>query len=356
MTRYFKYFLFLLSTIVVFSCKDAEEAAAEVIIPFEAQYPIDLEKIETFLKTHSYNSGTKMFELVANGSATSIWGSNPAVPKPTLLSKIVNGNGINYKVYYVMLQVGANKRPTGVDNVSVSYKGQLLDKTVFDENNGVATFGLGQTIFGWQTMFPLFKSATVSQRADGTVDYISGGEGFFFLPSALAYYNRPQGSIPAYSPLIFSIKLYDVNYVDNEGDQIQSVYEDLDNDGNPFNDDSDGDGVPNFGDIDDDADYIPTNTEIKRPARNLVTGAILLDVNGGILYNGFYPYNGAAQDDPITDNIDERQGIPRKFTGQLRDPSSSESASNRRQPQQSDYTDPNRLRRHMDASSKPPYE
>jgi hypothetical protein len=34
-----------------------------------------------------------------------------------------------------------------------------------------------------------------------------------------------------------------------------------------------------------------------------------ITVNGSV-QNGYYPYSGAANDDPLTPNIDERQGIP----------------------------------------------
>lgn len=358
MTRFFKFFLLLISSIVIFSCKDEEETAQEVILPFADVYRTDIEKIETYLKTHDFNPVDETFSIVPAGSAASLWGSNLNVPKSSLLFKIVSIDGIDYKCYYVSIREGVKDKPTAVDQVVTGYKGQLLDanSTIFDQNSSFdARLAGGGLIRGWQEMFPLFKSGTGINLVTG-LNNDDFGKAIFFLPSALAYYNQVKGSIPAYSPLVFSIKLKEVRYVDNEGDDIKSVFEDLNGDGNPFNDDSDADGVPNFGDIDDDADYLPTKTEVQRPKRDQYTGEILVDASGNIIYSGFYPYNGATVDDPATANIDERQGIPRKFTGPLRDPSSPESATNRRRPQQADYTDPSRLRRHMDASSKFPYE
>jgi hypothetical protein len=32
-----------------------------------------------------------------------------------------------------------------------------------------------------------------------------------FIPSGLGYFSQGQNSIPAYAPLIFSIKLYEIN-------------------------------------------------------------------------------------------------------------------------------------------------
>lgn len=47
---------------------------------------------------------------------------------------------------------------------------------------------------------------------------------------------------------------------DNDG--IPAIDEDLNGDGNLFNDDTDGDGIPNFLDTDDDNDNVPTQAEI----------------------------------------------------------------------------------------------
>lgn len=363
MTRFFKIFYFLMFSATFISCEKTAEQEVIPFFPYEYQYPFDIANIETFLKTHTYTQTPEFdveFVKVPLNDATSIWGSNPSTPKPSLLSKMVLNNGVNYKVYYLSLREGIKDKPTNVDEVLVSYKGQLLKETtpVFeDKSKENSPFVLsGGYIQGWKAMFPLIKSGSITINSDGTVSYDNFGVSVLFLPSGLAYYNDSKGPIPAFSSLIFTIKLKEVRYVDNESDTILSKFEDLNGDGNPFNDDSDGDNVPNFADIDDDADYIPTNTEIKRPARSILTGEILLDASNVPVYVGYYPYNGAALDDPLTTTIDERQGIPRKFTGPLRNPSAPESATNRRRPLASDYTDPNRLRRHLDSSCIFPYE
>jgi len=94
-----------------------------------------------------------------------------------------------------------------------------------------------------------------------------------FIPSVLAYYSISTGGIPAYSPLVFTFKLYEIQRNDQDADGIPSYQEDLNNDGyvrvldtgvaNP--DDTDGDGVPDFLDNDDDGDYFTTASEIKNP-------------------------------------------------------------------------------------------
>jgi len=49
--------------------------------------------------------------------------------------------------------------------------------------------------------------------------------------------------------------------VDDDGDSLTTVQEDLNRDGDPRNDDSDGDGTPDYLDVDDDDDGIPSIDE-----------------------------------------------------------------------------------------------
>ena len=91
-----------------------------------------------------------------------------------------------------------------------------------------------------------------------------------FLPSAFGYYNQSLSSIPAYSPLVFSFKLYAVKRADQDGDGVLSYLEDINGDGylNKL-DDTDGDGIPDYLDIDDDGDGVLTKNEIKDPITGL---------------------------------------------------------------------------------------
>lgn len=51
--------------------------------------------------------------------------------------------------------------------------------------------------------------------------------------------------------------------VDDDGDGILTIHEDIDGDGDPTNDDTDGDGIPNYLDNDDDDDCMATADEIE---------------------------------------------------------------------------------------------
>jgi hypothetical protein len=147
------------------------------------------------------------------------------------------------------------------------------------------------------------------------------------LPSALGYYGSSISSIPAYSPLIFNFKLYEVRRNDQDADGIDSYLEDINGDGyvrvlgedvlNP--DDTDGDEIPDFLDIDDDGDQVSTKVETSytHPDTPLITR--------------YYPYNGVLVDDPLTPYVDETRGIPSCGTTP-------------------DYTSATRLRKHLDAT------
>tara|TARA_B110000503_G_scaffold140668_1_gene232157 strand:+ start:2035 stop:2484 length:450 start_codon:yes stop_codon:yes gene_type:complete len=100
-------------------------------------------------------------------------------------------------LYYVINNEGTGTRPTASSNVTVAYKGYLLDGSVFDQSdaNGIS-FGLNQVIAGWTEGITYFKE---------------GGEGILLIPSNLGYGNRGSGPIPGGAVLIFDIRLISVN-------------------------------------------------------------------------------------------------------------------------------------------------
>jgi hypothetical protein len=246
----------------------------------------------------------------------------------------LNINDLTYRLYYLVLNEGVGESPIKVDSAFVSYKGTLFDNTIFDQADAPVWFRLDEVIPGWGELIPLFKAGNSTEKADGTVDYTNFGAGVMFLPSSFAYYSSSVGVIPSYSPLIFNFKLINQKHRDHDGDEVLSIYEYYDVDLNIM--DTDGDGTPNFFDLDDDGDGHLTKTEIKKPSGEL----------GLSLY---YPFNPIV-DDPNT-SIDETEtkGIPRKFTGP-------NGVSGLPTPLPSDYTDVNRLRRHLDPTAKPPYQ
>jgi hypothetical protein len=84
----------------------------------------------------------------------------------------------------------------------------------------------------------------------------------------MGYYNLSQGTLSAYANLVFSFKLFELKYRDHDSDGILSKDEvPLGSDFlyDPQDYDSDGDGIPNYFDVDDDNDRVLTKRELKKP-------------------------------------------------------------------------------------------
>ncbi|MBN4047081.1 peptidylprolyl isomerase [bacterium AH-315-P13] len=102
---------------------------------------------------------------------------------------------------YQMLQKGTKTKAEKGKTVSVHYKGQLADGTVFDSSykrNQPLDFvlGMGQVIAGWDEGIQLLKV---------------GDKARFVIPSNLAYGSAGAGdAIPPDATLIFDVELMDV--------------------------------------------------------------------------------------------------------------------------------------------------
>jgi len=122
---------------------------------------------------------------------------------------------------------------------------------------------------------------------------------------------------------------------DNDFDHLNDVVEDRNGDGDPYNDDSDGDGIADFLDDDDDNDGIPTSNENPDPngdgnpedAQDLegdgvadyldsdIVGlvTIIKDTQPGNSTN--FQYTGSLGNFRLDDpNVDDRDGIPNSQT------------------------------------------
>ncbi|MEQ6124196.1 peptidylprolyl isomerase [Pseudotenacibaculum sp. MALMAid0570] len=106
-------------------------------------------------------------------------------------------SGLRYKI----LQNGEGKKATKGAMVSVHYKGQLLDGTVFDSSYKRKqpidfAIGVGQVIAGWDEGIQLLKV---------------GDKARLVIPSNLAYGERGAGGvIPPNATLIFDVELMNV--------------------------------------------------------------------------------------------------------------------------------------------------
>ncbi len=106
-------------------------------------------------------------------------------------------SGLRYKI----LQKGDGKQATKGAMVSVHYKGQLLDGTIFDSSYKRKqpidfAIGVGQVIAGWDEGIQLLKV---------------GDKARLVIPSNLAYGERGAGGvIPPNATLIFDVELMNV--------------------------------------------------------------------------------------------------------------------------------------------------
>ena len=272
----------VLLSIFFISCKSDDDNGVEIIPPRDQgeQSIADDEAIISYLKTHFYNK--EDFDNPSNGfdykiRFDTIAGENsnktPLMDSDLLSSEIITRNEVNYTIYILKIREGAGAHPTFADSTFQNYKGELLNRTIFDntvnpvwfdhpgtmtqDNPGIAVTGLTRAL----TQFGEASSFTVN--SDNTVSWSDDfGIGAVFVPSGLAYFATSRPTIPVYSPLIFSFQLYRVNEADHDGDGIPSYMEDLDGDGDLTNDDTDGNRVPNYLDADDDGDGTPTRDEI----------------------------------------------------------------------------------------------
>ena len=240
---------------------------------FSEQSITDDASLVDYLSNHFYNyeDFPRADDTVVTISIDTISGDNadktPMIDQVQQLSvPITDANGVvtNHTLYYLVAQQGSEleKKPSIVDSTYVSYRGELLTGTIFDQRNTPIWFDNIRVVSGFRYGLPNFAPGTYSQDADGIISFRDYGQGILFMPSGLGYYSSAQGLIPAYAPIVFTVSVYTSNVADHDNDGVFSIDEDPDGDGNPLNDDTDGDGTPNLLDFDDDGDGILTYLEL----------------------------------------------------------------------------------------------
>ncbi len=319
MNKFKVYFFLIITTLTLFSCQKDDPVAVVPPQEYSVQYPKDIEVIEEYLSeyyiTVTNSPGvtedqdivfTKITDVATQPSIKS-YELNSGDTYPQLKNRIVTLHNVPYIIYYLVLRPGSKnattnkggETPTNTDSVLTSYSGSYLKQTTTDNVTTVSAtafeevkypssfFSLLGVIRGWSEIFPQFKTGSYLSNNNGTISYTDFGAGVMFIPSGLAYYNSPAGSIPSYSPLVFSFKLYEISRDDTDGDGVANYLEDLkdingykDNymysfrntilyptfpeDVIRYADDTDKDGIPNYLDADDDGDNYTTVYEISK--------------------------------------------------------------------------------------------
>jgi FKBP-type peptidyl-prolyl cis-trans isomerase len=107
---------------------------------------------------------------------------------------VTTASGLQYKV----LAAGSGDSPKATDEVTVNYRGTLLDGTEFDSSykrGTPATFQVSRVIPGWTEALQLMKPGAKFQ---------------LFIPPQLAYDMRSRPPIPPGSMLLFDVELLGV--------------------------------------------------------------------------------------------------------------------------------------------------
>ncbi|MEL1244045.1 FKBP-type peptidylprolyl isomerase [Flavobacterium sp. DGU11] len=268
MNRFLKAFG-LLSIITLFAaCKKDDGPNTVPPRDYAVQYATEKVDIENYLKTHymvvdPVTLDAVFFAIPEGGTQTSIWDQT----EYPLRNKIVNSNSVDYTVYYLVFNEGVGEAATRADNVLVAYSGTLFSGVQFDSQPYPQSLSpLYNSIEGWQEIIPLFKTGIyVDVDPSNPATFEGYGAGAMFLPSGLAYYNSsPSSAVSAYDSMIFTFKMYQLQYTDVDGDGILNKFETAD--GIDLNDyDTDGDDLPNYLDTDDDGDGHFTKNEIEDP-------------------------------------------------------------------------------------------
>lgn len=279
--------------LVVLSCKkEDDENVPDVVPPRDRQevYAENIFEIEEYLATHFYNyeefeqnpiysdlsvspytvtpndNFGIVFDTIAGENSDKI----PLIEQVT--SKIVKDiEGNDCKLYYLVVREGLGGDIHPIDQVFANYKGFLGDGTLFDSTVSGVPFHLTSVgnylgvVDGFREGLIEFKAREgYTENNDGTLTNHNHGIGAVFVPSGLGYFAQTQSKIPAYSNLYFSFRPEKRILFDHDMDGVFSYLEDINGNGDSFDDDTDGDNIPDFVDVDDDGDGVLTKDEIER--------------------------------------------------------------------------------------------
>lgn len=260
------------------SCQEEQQRGfIEPPRDYSAQSAVDNDSLISFMKRWSYNHEDYANQDNKDKRITfTIDSLKPENNKVAIFDKVqeitfrvkdADNTYHSHTAYILPLREGEGDSPTVADSVFVSYRGMLLNQSVFDERTSPMWLESLGVVKGFGALMPYIKKAAPATiNSDGTYSFSGFGSAAVFMPSALGHYNNSGAmstmnrSIPVYSPLIFAVDLYTYNTTDHDGDKVLTLLEDLDGDGY-FDDDTDSDGVPNYRDVDDDNDGILTRDE-----------------------------------------------------------------------------------------------
>lgn len=273
MTKLKQIFFIVLVAIFVYACDDNNFFNDPFNdVDHEALAISDNDTIVKFLKGHYYDAAVDSLKPITSGQ-TSLFDDTDRLKIIELTE-----NDIDYKLYVYKTSEGADPNqkgsPTFVDSVFVKYEGKSFSGTTYSDTNFDANnriwFNLTSVVRGWSFGFTEFKGGELKTEPNGDpyngpITYLNPGKGFIFIPSGLGYPSsnvQNRSSLLVDANIMFKVELYDfVPDTDHDNDGVPTILENLDGDNTPNNDDTDGDGIPNFFDTDDDEDGVLTKNE-----------------------------------------------------------------------------------------------
>jgi len=274
--------------VAIVSCNDDDDSGT-VAVPDRDRtevYLEDIAEIEEFLQTHFYNYEEFDFSnpySLANDTFEIEFDTIDGVNSDKIplidqvdFKMVEDLEGIEYKLYFLKVREGEGDEIHASDTAFLSYVGSIDDGSVFDSAVNPVSLSLitvGSvfgTVQGFTEGVIEFKTSDdFTENGDGTLTYHNHGIGAFFIPSGLGYFSLPIPGVESYTPIFFRISAVDRILSDFDFDNISSYLEDLDGDGDVYNDDTDEDLIANFIDIDDDGDGVLTINEDLEPDTDL---------------------------------------------------------------------------------------
>ncbi|MBJ7429112.1 MAG: FKBP-type peptidyl-prolyl cis-trans isomerase, partial [Bacteroidia bacterium] len=155
--------------------------------------------IHFYVKVENIYNQNELEAMKAEERAKSIM--KDSVEATAYLANLTNVQTTASGLKYVITKPSNGAKPKAGQEVSMLYRGLLLNGTKFDENQDQAnpfkfTIGMRQVIPGWD---------------EGVMLLHEGEEAKFIIPSRLAYGEQGGGPIPPNSTLIFDVKLLKIN-------------------------------------------------------------------------------------------------------------------------------------------------
>lgn len=157
--------------------------------------------IHFYVKVENIYNQNELEVMKAEDRAKSMM--KDSVEAASYLANLTNVQSTASGLKYVITKPSNGTKPKAGQEVSMLYRGLLLNGTKFDENQDEVnpfkfTVGMRQVIPGWD---------------EGVMLLHEGEEAKFIIPSRLAYGEQGGGPIPPNSTLIFDVKLLKVSTV-----------------------------------------------------------------------------------------------------------------------------------------------